>query len=54
MLQSVEVECKAINNTEYALIHHDSEASATVTGYEAAGSFRYNISVIVSIDASDI
>ena len=40
MLQPIEVECKVINKTAYAIIHHDSERSTTVKGYERPGSYR--------------
>ena len=43
MLHSIEVECKWINGTTFAIIHHDSEESVEVSGYEAPGSFRYDV-----------
>ena len=40
MRQSLEVECKIINNTRFAVIHHDSEALTHVAGKESPCSFR--------------
>ena len=40
MLHSIEIECKVINGITYAIIHHDSEKTELVTGYEEPGSFR--------------
>ena len=40
MLHSIEVECKVIDGGTYAIIHHDSEETELVHGYEDPGSFR--------------
>ena len=40
MLRPIKVECKVINGTTYEIIHHDSEKTEVVNGYEAQGSFR--------------
>ena len=40
MLHPIDVQCKVINGTTYEIIHHDSEKTEMINGYEAPGSFR--------------
>ena len=40
MLDSIEAECKVIEGITYAIIHHNSEKTELVDGYDAPGSFR--------------
>ena len=41
MARVIVVECRVIYGTTYAILHHDSEVSKNVTGYEGVGAFRY-------------
>ena len=52
MLHLIEVECKWINGTTYAIIHHDSEETGEVSGYDAPGSFRYDVNMFDILELS--
>jgi len=50
MLHPIEAECKMINGKSYAIIHHDSEKTELVTGYEAPGSFRREVKYVTGLE----
>ena len=43
MAHAIVVECKIIDGKTYAILHHDSEVTKIVTGYEGPGSFKYEL-----------